>query len=295
LITSMEVISTQPDIPELPLSGFMPNHDPVQIRNIEGLGPVKSGIASTPFATGRGDLFQGASIEKRNIVITFGLNPNWADQSMTSLRQLLYRYFMTGFWTELRFFSDGLPTVYIRGVVESCEPNIFSQDPEMQVSVICPKPDLIDLETSVLTGSTKVISEGWDDVIWTNLSYASLVYPETENLDYIGTAPSGFLLRVEDAYTGPLMIFNATPDGYQFLSLTGVLVNSTQRLDVNTVRSVRYVHNVDTASEAAVNILAKMDKISDWPEFHPGANRFVVFATASIEWQIGFFNRFGGL
>lgn len=296
MITQIEVISTQPDILELPLGGFVPNDAPLQIRNIEGLGPVKGEVASTPFATGRGDLFQGIAIAKRNIVITFGLNPDWAEQTITALRHHVYRYFMTGFWAELRFISDELPTMFIRGVVESCEPNIFSQDPEMQVSLICPKPDLIDIQSTPITGTTEVIpAEEWEEVIFTNLRFENLVYPGVEELDYIGTAPTGFELRIEDSYTGPLTIMNATPDGVRILWVTGILVNPTYRFELNTVRSSRYVYYVDNSSDAAINILAKMNKLSDWPEFNSGANRFVVFAISALNWELVYFNRFGGL
>src|SRR3954454_24463935 len=124
MITRMAVLSPQPSVPELPLGRFMPNNEVIQIRNIEGLGPVKSDISKTPYATGRGDLFQGSSTGTRNIVLTLGLNPNWATQTMTSLRQLLYRYFMPENWVSLRFVSDELPLVGIRGIVEGFEPNL---------------------------------------------------------------------------------------------------------------------------------------------------------------------------
>src|SRR4051794_37798090 len=114
--------SPQPDAPFLPLGGFMPNNDPVHVFNVEGLGPVKAEISSTPFATGRGELYQGSSTGKRNLAFTLGLNPNWDDQTMSSLRQLLYRYFMPEEWVKIRFFSDHLPTCDIEGYVEGFEP-----------------------------------------------------------------------------------------------------------------------------------------------------------------------------
>jgi hypothetical protein len=106
LIKRIEISSIYSNAPDLPLSSlFVPNDDPVQIRNVEGLGPVKADISATPFATGRGELYQGSSTGKRNIVLTLGLNPNWVNQTMASLRQLLYRYFMVESWATLRFFT----------------------------------------------------------------------------------------------------------------------------------------------------------------------------------------------
>lgn len=274
------------------MGGFVPNNEPIQIRGIDGLGPIKASISTTPFATGRGGLFQGASIDNRNIVLTLGLNPDWAEQTVASLRNLLYRYFMTGAWTRLRFLSDDIPTVYINGVVESFEPNIFSQDPEMQVSIICNKPDFIDEATTLVNGSTIPIS----GVDFTDLDFESLVHANVEAVDYIGTAPVGFELRIETTYTGDLVFFNAFPDGYQYMKLTGVVIDSSQRFELNTIRSLRGVFNVALPGEDdMVNILAKMDKNADWPEFWPGANKMAVYASSTLAWTLGYLNRFGGL
>ena len=60
----------------------MASDDPIHIRDITGLGPVKAEIATTPFATSDGELFQGSTVGKRNIVMTLGFNPDWeGDQS----------------------------------------------------------------------------------------------------------------------------------------------------------------------------------------------------------------------
>lgn len=288
----MEAISNQPDISELPMGGFLPsNAAAIQVRGIEGLGPVKANISSTPFATGRGSLFQGASVETRNIVLNLGLNPNWADQTMSSLRKLLYQYFMTGTWVKLRFLSDDMPDVYINGVSESFEPAIFSQDPEMQVSLLCTKPDFIDEDTTLLNGTALDI----DTADFTAIAYEDLIDPDVTEVAYLGTAPAGFELRITDTYTGDLAFVNSTPDGIQYLAMTAVVVNGTQRFELNTVRSFRYVRNVNLSTDAAVNILAKMVKESDWPEFNPGANRFAVYASSPIDWTLGYLTRYGGL
>lgn len=258
----------------------MPNDDPVQIRNIDGLGPVKAEISSTPFATGRGELYQGSSTGKRNIVLTLGLNPNWVDQSMSSLRQLLYRYFMPQAWSKFRFISDEIPTVYINGVVESVEPNIFSQDPEMQVSIICPKPDLIDVDTTLIHGVTAATS--------------MLV-------EYAGTVPSGFELHIHasdavPSFTGDVLVSTLIGSVFQELKLQAVTVDATKYLKLNTTRTTRKIYTTLYEDNQDVNILAKMEKNSDWPEFNPGTNALMVkTSTPGLDWTLGYFNRFGGL
>ena len=281
MIQRIEIVSSYSNAPDLPLtSGFMPNNDPVQIRNIDGLGPVKADVAATPFATGRGELYQGSSTGKRNIVLTVGLNPNWIDQTMGSLRQLLYRYFMVESWVTLRFFPDELPVVTITGIVESFEPNIFSQDPEIQISILCPKPDFLEVDTTLIRGTV-------DTGASVNV------------IDYEGTIPTGFELRVTSSpalssFTGVIVVENQS--SAQEFRLKPITVNSAQYLRLNTVRSTRFVHNVTVSDDSAVNILAQMEKDSDWPELFPGDNELSIRASSPGQnWAIGYFNRFGGL
>lgn len=291
MITQMEAISNQPSIPELPIGGFVPNNMAIQIRGIDGINPVKAEIALTPYATGRGSLDQGDFIPPRNIVLTLGLNPNWQDQTIASLRRLLYRYFSTGMWVKLRFLSDDMETVYINGKVESFEPNIFSEDPEMQISIICNKPDLIAEDTTLLSG----ISLDLAGVDFGALDFFSGM-SAVDTIDYEGTAPAGMVLRVTADYSGSIALFNTTPDGKQFMQVGSVVVNSGQRFEVNTVRTTRYVHYVNPSTDAAVNILAKMTMESDWPEFSPGANKFAVYTTGGgLAWTLGYLNRYSGL
>jgi hypothetical protein len=75
-----------------------------------------------------------------------------------------------------------------------------------------------------------------------------------------------------------------------------VTVNTSQYFELNTVRSLRYVYTILTGTDDATNILAKMAKDSDWPEFSPGTNSLTITASAGgLSWSLGYFNRFGGL
>lgn len=283
MLKRMEIASSYSHAPNLPLSSdFVPNNDPVQIRSIEGLGPVKAEVASTPFATGRGDLYQGSSTGKRNIVLTLGLNPNWIDQTMASLRQLLYRYFMVETWATLRFFTEELPVVTIRGVVESFEPNIFSEDPEIQISILCPKPDFFGVDATIVRGTV----DNDNQIV----------------IDYEGSAPTGFELRIQStpalvSYSGNMNIINqAVGIDQQVFRLRSIQINPSLYLQMNTVRSTRRVYSVTIPGAVEVNILAKMETVSSWPELFPGENLFSVEADLEGQkWTLAYFNRFGGL
>lgn len=283
MITKLEVFSAQPNAPELSLGGFYPNLDPVQIREIQGLGPVKADVMSTQFATGKGELYQGSSVGKRNIVMNLGLNPNWVDQTMSSLRRQLYRYFLPQAWCKLRFFSDDMPTVDIEGYVEAFEPNMFSQDPELQISVICPKPDFIEIDSTIYYG---VVDDGTAQL----------------QFEYTGTVETGFEVRIEQAvanpsYTGKFDIkVQQEPEAPQVFTVNPVTVDGTKYFKLSTLQNAKRVQRIAKADGSVTNLLLYVPNTSVWPQIKPGTNLFSVAALETGQaWTMAFFNRYGGL
>jgi len=284
VITKVEVFSDIPDAPELALGGPMASYDPIHVRDLTGLGPVKAEIATTPFATSDGELFQGSTVGKRNIVMTMGFNPNWEEeQTVSSLRQRLYAYLLPKAWTKLRYTSDNLPVVDIEGYVEALEPNIFSQDPEIQASVICPRPDFIDPDAVIING---LVDDG-----------------TTENvIDYIGTVPTGFELRIQrtvenPSYTGSFVVTNVMPDETeQIFEIDPVTVDTTQSFKLSTVKNAKRAGHVDVDDGEFHNLLANVSAVSVWPELRFGENLIKVAAEENDQaWTLAYFNRFGGL
>jgi hypothetical protein len=278
VITKMEVYGVRP-APALSLGGFMPSDDPVHLRNIEGLGPVKADITTTPSGTTRGETFQGSSTGKRNIVLTLGLNPDWMTQTVSSLRQLLYAYLLPEQWCKLRFYSDELPTTDIEGYVESFEPNIFSEDPEMQVSIINPRPDFVEIDASIFRGT---VDDGSNQQV----------------VDYDGTISAGFELRVDrsvevPAYSGPVTV-RVENTKVTTITVDPVTINTLQSYKMSSVQGQKRVQNEALIGAEIINLLKNMS--GDWPELEPGENLISVIAdTPGQTWTLAFFNRFGGL
>jgi hypothetical protein len=261
----------------------MPFYDPVFIRDIDGIGPVKADIATTPFASGRGELYQGSTTPNRNIVLTLGFNPDWdGQQTMASLRQILYRYLMPQNWTKLRFFSQELPDVDIEGYVESFDPNIFSQDPEIQVSIICPKPDFIEADATTYNG---VVDDGTLEFVF----------------DYAGTIDTGYELRIDTtvdkpSYTGDITLTHTAFAEDQVFEATPVTVDGSKYFLMSSVRNSKRVSNVYKADGTIDNLLARMTTDSVWPELRPGENIFrAAAAETGLAWTMAYYNRYGGL
>jgi hypothetical protein len=258
--------------------------DPVQVRDIDGLGPVKADITTEPFATGDGELLSGdPTVGKRNIVLKLGLNPNWVDQTMSSLRRQLYRYLLPKTWVKLRFFSDDMPTVDIEGWVETFDPNMFSQDPEIQCSIICPKPDFIEPDATIYTG---VVDDGTAEL----------------EFEYTGSVDTGFEVRVQHsvtnvAYTGALHIsMQREPEIAQVFTVDPVTIDATKHLKLSTIRNAKRIQNVDNSDGVTTNLLMHMTDDSVWPKIQAGTNLFKVSSAENgQDWTLAFFNRYGGL
>lgn len=116
------------------------------IEEIGGMGPVKATIVSSDFATLDGQQYQASSREVRNITMKIGFAPDYTqDQNVLDLRLGLYDHFMTDTEVDLAFYMTNGMVVNTRGRVETCEPSIFTREPQVDISIVCFDPDFVDL------------------------------------------------------------------------------------------------------------------------------------------------------
>lgn len=288
MLLKMEVTSSRAETSDLEIGADVSSPDLVQLRGIDGLGPVKASIQTAPRSNTRGEVQTGTAFPKRNIVLTLGLNPDWDTHNISSLRQLLYAYFMTGEECKLRFFTDYLPTVEIEGVVESFEPNIFSKDPEIQVSILCLQPDFVAIDATEIEGEV-------------NLG-------DLTEIQYQGTVSTGVLLEVKHSVAVPT--FNHILEIYmekeefvgEYMQIEAE-INSDQWLEVSSVAGDRHVHKVQNFNPPIhTNIFSQVVNPYTgpvhWPILEPGLNLFSVSASGDDPgqlWTLTYYDRFGGL
>jgi hypothetical protein len=284
MLTQVEVFNSRVITPPFALGAGTPMTDPIQIRGIEGLGPVDAEISTSPFGSFDGEWYQGSSVGKRNIVLTIGLNPNWATQTIEGLRSILYSYFMPKSKIRLEFSGTHIPKVQITGYVESCEPNIFSKDPEMVVSIVCPSPHFTAVTATTVTGNS-----------------VSAISSSRTDIEYQGTAETGFLVYLEKGAAADMgvgseiQLVMENPLAQIFL-IKNALVDATQYLEISTVSGSKYAKRVFTTPSPKVNILGGVAPSSTWVKLQPGLNRFAVTANASGgPWTMIYYAKFGGL
>ena len=134
---------------ELTLSMFNPGRSGFYIKSVDGLGPSNATINVLDIVSIDGGIYNSAREDKRNIVMTLGA---YDSTNVENLRQQTYRYFPIKRKLKLTFYTD-LRTVTINGYVESNEPDIFSKDVTMKISIICPSPYFYDIYENAITFS----------------------------------------------------------------------------------------------------------------------------------------------
>lgn len=273
MLSQVDVTTPRGNLLSLPLdddsSGF-------RVVDIEGLGPVKATLVSSSFASLEGEQYHSSRREKRNIKFKIELDPDPTTDTVRSLRNRLYDYFMPKTEVSLKFFlEDGL-IVSITGRVESCEPDIFAQEPTIDISIICFDPDFIEPEMTQLLDMTTADAE-----------------PRT--FTYDGSIETGtkFVLFVNRT-VGAFTIIHTTPSGEtRTLEFQAPLIADDWLL-IDTIPGEKEAFYFRTGVKT--NALFAISPQSNWISFEPGINQIKVEAEgAGIPLTFEYFNRYGGL
>lgn len=245
------------------------------VQEITGLDPVKATLVSSEFAQQDGAQYQSARRETRNITMTIGLDPT-GDDTVFDLRNLLYGFFMPKSEISLRFYLlEGL-VVDISARVETCEADLFTQEPTVTISVICFDPDFYDDTPVVLTTL--------------NTFDAS-----PTNVDYVGTVESGVVFSIAIADNkSELTIYQTTPSGVlQTMDISASMI-AGDVLKVSTVFGDKYV--TLTRAGVTTSVLYGVSPQSTWMKLEPGTNAVRVYAEGDHSpVTITYTTKYGGL
>ncbi len=251
------------------------------VQNIDGLDPVKATLVSSSSAGVDGEQYQSARRETRNIKLTIGLEPDPLMDTVRGLRKRLYGYFMPKSEVTLTFYDDEGPTVNVVGRVESLEASLFTQEPAVDISIICYDPDFVDPVTVHLPASGQTLQ--------TTSSTSDTV------ISYDGSVSTGTVITLNvDRTLGDFTIYHQPPnDDLRQLDFSAPLVAG----DVLTISSVIGDKGVTlTRAGSQSSLLYGMSPQSSWIELMPGDNRLHIYATgAGVPYTIDYVNKYGGL
>jgi hypothetical protein len=255
------------------------------VQGIKGLDPVKATLVSSSFANMDGEQYHSSRREARNLVISLGFNPNWAEQDVENLRRQLYNFLSpkSSATFIFRMFDKFATSILLQnldleigGIVESFDAPLFTDKPAADLSVMCYNPDFVDPIEVEYDGET--------------------VADLTEStLNYVGTTDTGvvFTLYPDRAVSG-FTIFHRSPDqklstvDFQYPMLAG------DTLKISSVRGDKYARLTRAGVESSV--LYAVSPQSAWLELDKGTHALRVYAEgAPIPYSITYTNKYGGL
>ena len=247
---------------------------PYFLKDATGLGPVQASIVTSPYGMLDGTQFQSSRREMRNMTFTVGYRPDYAVYGIQELRRQLYLSIYPKARVKVEFFFVDGQKFWINGVVESVEPNLFSSDPELVISVLCMEPDF--------------------------RSATETVVPFVRNADkpvlYSGDTPVGILLRsVQDkAYGSILMtVINTTPLGTIEQLTLSPITQSGDRLEISTVDRAKGIWNVRAG--VTTSLLYSLQTNATWIKLYPGSNTLRVNTTRTHQYELVYTELRGGL
>jgi hypothetical protein len=244
------------------------------VKGIDGLGPVKATLTTTTLAQLDGAKLNNARREPRNITMTLGLETDWKTNSVSQLRRQLYQWFSPKAELIFGLYEDGEPFGTTQAVVESCEPNMFTSDPAVDISLLCMDPDF------------------YGDII--PVAGMTTNTPTTTEIIYAGSADAGIEFSMTFAGSATsLILYNTRPDRQiQVLDFEGAF-SAGDILTVNTTEGQRSA--VLTTAGLPKSVLSYMRTGPNWIALQPGSNLFRAYYTGvPTAWTIQYATKYGG-
>lgn len=248
----------------------------IVVEEVTGLDPVKATLVSSSASGRDGEQYLTSRRETRNVGLKLGIEPDYSIDTVSSIRNRLYGFFMPKMEVTLQFIMDDGLVVDIAGVVETCEAPQFTDEPGMDINITCFNPDFVDMTPVIVNGMTTSLQE---DML----------------INYKGTTETGvvFVLNLDRSIT-QFSILHRPPDGT--LRVTEFIAPLSAG-DVLTISSIPGAKGATlTNSGQDGSILYGISPQSNWLELKNGANYLRVDAEgAGIPFTIEYTNKYGGL
>ena len=260
-------------------SGFL-------IKSITGLGSGKADINTTKLSAIDGSAFNSAKVNERNIVITIIFLEK---DTIEDARQLTYKYFPIKKPLELLIETDNR-YCYVKGYVENNDPNIFSQQEQTQISIICPDPYFYSAGE---TGKNVTVFSGIEpdfsfpfcnESLSEKMLCMGIIQNKTEEVvTYNGDSEIGILITIHAVGSAKMVsIYNTGTrevmkiDTDKLKALTGSWIITGDDIIISTVKRNKYIHLIRSGKE--YNVLNCLGKNSDWFSLTKGDNIFAFVA-----------------
>lgn len=210
------------------------------------------------------------------------------------IRQLSYKYFPVKRPVMLIFYTTNRQ-VYIKGYVESNEPDIFSQEEGASISIVCPYPYFRDIDQDEVISFSSVDPKFKFEFY--NLYAGSVPKPKLvmstlsniveQDIKYEGDIETGTIINIYlGGRVGDLTVYNASL-AQQFKlkankieSIIGSQISAGDKIVISSLPREKYVKYYKENEE--FNILSAMDKSSDWLTISRGSNLYTYSAESGL-------------
>ena len=245
------------------------------VVGVQGLTPPPTTINTAIAGSIDGSFFNSARVEARNIVITVILAGD-----IEANRQRLYRIFPRKMPVTI-YFKNKNRDVKISGYVEALEGDLFVQQEQMQISILCPRPyfEALDSVTNTIGDVLPLfefpISIAEDTPIEMGEVSTSPVY----TYDNQGDVETGavFMFTFDGSVTG-ITLTNQTTTAYIGFDYS---FTSGDVLTVSTIQGELYAKLKHNGSD--INLLNYLISGSTWIKLAVGGNELIYTVTTGDE------------
>lgn len=275
MLAVVEVRNRQGELLKLPLEDV---DNGIIVAEITGLDPTKATLVTSGIAGKDGLFHHESKREARDLVFKLEMDPDYSEQTVKSIRDRLYKFFMPKSEVKLRMVDAIGSYVDIVGIVEDFNAPYFSKDPVADLNIRCMDPDFIDPNPFTTSGFTVTGS----DLTMTNIGY-------------LGSVDSGFLFVMNfDRAESSFDIVHLSPDGKTYTMGVAYAFLPGDELTISTISGSKGV--MLKRSGVVTSPLYIIEPQAKWLELQQGSNSIRVSASAAgIPWNIQYVNRYGGL
>ncbi len=249
------------------------------ITEIEGLGPTKADINMTSLSTADGDIFNSARLNGKNIVIKAKFT---YAQTIEEARLLSYKYFPIKKRLKFTIETDNrIGEIY--GYVESNEPVIFSDDCEMQVSIVCESAFFLspDKDVTMFSGVDPLFEFAFDNNHPTThlIEFGTVINKKTNTVFYSGDSEIGCIMEIHAIGTVEnVTVYNLRTRERMTINTDKLETMTGNKLiagDTITICTIKGQKSITLLRDGVyTNILNVLGKEIDWFQLSKGDNVF---------------------
>ena len=309
-----KVIATNQKDESIEMTLAHPEKSGLNIINITGISPIGADVMTVPFASVDGAIFAGSRVPQRNIVMTIGMYEMEHDdrtiESIEDARHKSYQFFQIKDPVRLTFFTDSRE-LYIDGYVESNEVDIFSQNEIATISIICVDPWFHDIggEVKTLAGIRAMFEFPFESMhnggIWPErIEFGSISVDTRTNIFYEGDIKNGFTAKISffGSDLHDVYIYNVdTREEFhiytdQIEAITGDPLSLGDEIVICTISGQKSAYLL--RSGIYMNVIAIVDKNSDWIQLTKGDNVLAIssdYGVENISIAIDYTNAYAGI